>query len=189
MDITSNDTYSISTCWDVFLSFYGKDTRRNFISNLYFALDQAGVLTFRDDHALEKGEEISSGLVNAIKNSKMFVVVISENYARSPWCLNELVQILSCKRIKNQIVPVFYYVNPSDLRYLNGSFGEALQSQKGGHSVDTIDKWKSALAEIAEFSGYHLKNDTNVYVPLFVFVLRSLLYFLIITSATRGVFN
>ncbi|KAL8128041.1 hypothetical protein AgCh_014834 [Apium graveolens] len=98
--------------WDVFLSFYGNDTRKNFISHLYSALDQAGILTFRDDPALEKGQQISSGLLDAIRDSKMFVVVISDNYARSSWCLNELVEILGCKKAEHQVVPVFYYVDP-----------------------------------------------------------------------------
>ncbi|KAL8091690.1 hypothetical protein AgCh_034087 [Apium graveolens] len=147
--------------WDVFLSFYGKDTRRNFIAHLYFALDQAGILTFRDDPALEKGEEISSGLLKAIKDSKMFVVVLSEKYARSPRCLNELVEILSCNRTGNQVIPVFYHVDPSDLRHHKGAFGEALDYHGKRYSVDMIEKWKSALAKIAQLSGYHLKKDAD----------------------------
>ncbi|XP_063940599.1 disease resistance protein RUN1-like isoform X2 [Daucus carota subsp. sativus] len=144
--------------WDVFLSFRGEDTRTKFSAHLYHALDQAGIVTFRDDPALPKGEEISTGLRQAIRNSKMFVVVISENYADSSWCLDELVQILSCKRTKNQVIPVFYYVNPSDLRRHTGSFGVALKKHKKRHSVDKIDKWKSALTEIAALSGYHLEE-------------------------------
>ncbi|KAL8128239.1 disease resistance protein RPV1-like [Apium graveolens] len=147
--------------WDVFLSFYGKDTRKNFISHLYFALDQAGVQTFRDDPALEKGEAISLGLRNAIKSSKKFVVVISENYAHSSWCLDELVEILGCKKTDFQVIPIFYHVDPSHLRHQKGSFGEALDYHKKRYSGDMIDKWKSALAAIAELSGYHLKKDSN----------------------------
>ena len=150
-----NDVSS-SPLWDVFLSFYGKDTRRNFISNLYYALDQAGIVTFRDDPALPKGEKISSGLCHAIRTSKMFVVVISENYARSSWCLDELVEILSSKRKRNQVVPVFYYVNPSDLRHHKGSFGVALEKHKKRHSANRIEKWKLALAEIADLSGIRI---------------------------------
>ncbi|XP_063946462.1 disease resistance protein RPV1 [Daucus carota subsp. sativus] len=149
------------TSWDVFLSFYGKDTRRNFIANLYFSLDQAGIQTFRDDPSLEKGEEISKGLHNAIRSSNKFVVVISENYARSPWCLDELVEILDCKRTNTQVVPVFYYVNPSDLRHLRGSFREALDFHKKLYPVTKIKKWRSALAEISDLSGYTLKKDAD----------------------------
>ncbi|XP_017242520.1 disease resistance protein RUN1-like [Daucus carota subsp. sativus] len=158
---SSSSSPSPPIAWDVFLSFYGDDTRKTFTSHLYSALDQAGILTFRDDPALEKGQEISPGLCNAITDSKMFVVVISENYARSPWCLNELVEILSCKKTENQVVPVFYYVDPSDVRHQKGSFGDALDYHKKRYSPDIIDKWKSALYQTAELSGYHLKKHAN----------------------------
>ncbi|XP_074378551.1 uncharacterized protein LOC141720094 [Apium graveolens] len=159
----SSSSFSSPSSWDVFLSFYGKDTRRNFISHLYSALDQADIRTFMDDPQLEKGREISSGLLEAIQRSKMFVVVISENYARSSWCLNELVEILKCMGQQNHVVPVFYYVDPLELRHQKGSFGEAFQVHKTRYydDNDMIDKWKSALAQIAEISGYHLKKHAN----------------------------
>ncbi|KAL8128035.1 hypothetical protein AgCh_014828 [Apium graveolens] len=93
----------------------------------------------------------------------MFVVIISKNYARSPWCLKELADILSCKETENQVIPVFYYVDPSDVRHRKGSFGDALDYhyQTKRYSPDMIDEWKSALAQIAALSGYHLKKEAN----------------------------
>lgn len=138
----SSSSYSL---WDVFLSFAGKDTRKNFISHLYRALDEEGIETFMDDPELRKGEEISSGLLKAIHGSKMFVVVISENYASSSWCLNELVEILDCKRTKGRVViPVFCYIDPSIVRYQKGSFGEALERHKNRQPLDLVEKWISA---------------------------------------------
>ena len=171
---SSFSSSSPPSSWDVFLSFYGKDTRRNFTnftSHLYSALVHAGISTFMDDPELEKGGQISSGLLNAIRGSKIFVVVLSENYAHSRWCLNELVEILTCKRTSGcLVIPVFYYVDPSDPRYQKRSFGDALDHHKKHYSVDLIDKWRSALAEIAELSGYHLKTEANEYVPLIIFL-------------------
>ncbi|KAL8128283.1 hypothetical protein AgCh_015022 [Apium graveolens] len=170
-DITSNVQPTDPSCssssssappkWDVFLSFYGKDTRNTFTSHLYSALDQQGILTFRDDPALDKGQEISSALLEAIKQSKIFIVVLSENYARSPWCLNELVQILKCKTTQIQVIPVFYYVDPSDVRHQKGSFREALNGHRKRHSIDMIEKWTSAISEIAALSGHHLRKEAN----------------------------
>lgn len=115
-----------------------------------------------DEPVLRKGEEISRGLFYSIRGSKMSVVVLSENYARSKWCLNELVEILSCKRINGQmIIPVFYYVDPSDVRHYKGSFGEALRSQMSLHSEDVVEKWKFALSEIGKLKGYHLQKNAN----------------------------
>nr|XP_017242279.1 PREDICTED: TMV resistance protein N-like isoform X1 [Daucus carota subsp. sativus] len=147
--------------WDVFLSFHGKDTRSNFISHLYHALCQAGIQTFIDDHALEKGQEISSTLLDAIRKSNMFIIVLSENYASSRWCLDELAEILSCKRTEKQVVPVFYYVDPSDVRHQKGSFGKALDRHMKRYSNNMIVKWKSALFEIAKLSGHHLRSEAN----------------------------
>ncbi|KAH0733918.1 hypothetical protein KY285_009625 [Solanum tuberosum] len=45
--------------YDVFLSFRGEDTRRNFVSHLYNALDLRGIRTFKDDKRLEIGKSIS----------------------------------------------------------------------------------------------------------------------------------
>ena len=165
-DPSCSSSSSSAPMWDVFLSFHGKDTRSNFTSHLYHALDQAGILTFIDDHALEKGQEISSALLDAIRNSNMFIVVLSENYARSTWCLDELTEILSCNTTKNQVIPVFHYVDPSDVRHQKGSFGKALDYHKRRYSVDIIEKWKSALSEIAKLSGHHLRKEANQYVPL-----------------------
>ncbi|KAL8128312.1 hypothetical protein AgCh_015051 [Apium graveolens] len=157
----SSSSSSSPPTWDVFLSFYGKDTRNNFTSHLYSALDREGIVTFRDDPVLDKGHEISSGLLEAIKHSKIFIVVLSENYARSTWCLNELVQILKCKTTEIQVIPVFYYVDPSDVRHQRRIFREALNGHRKRHSVDMIEKWTSALSEIAELSGHHLRKEAN----------------------------
>lgn len=52
--------------YDVFLSFRGEDTRRNFTSPLYEALLQKKIETYID-YQLEKGDEIT--LIQAIKDS------------------------------------------------------------------------------------------------------------------------
>ncbi|KAL9437581.1 hypothetical protein AB3S75_023447 [Citrus x aurantiifolia] len=53
--------------YDVCLSFRGEDTRKNFTDHLYAALDQKGIIVFRDDKELETGESISPGLFEAIE--------------------------------------------------------------------------------------------------------------------------
>ncbi|KAL6205492.1 hypothetical protein ACLB2K_022751 [Fragaria x ananassa] len=104
----------ISYKHDVFLNFRGEDTRSNFTGHLYTALRNKGIKTFIDD-GLKRGEKISRALSKAINESRMSVIVFSESYAESPWCLDELVEILGCRESKRQMVrPVFYKVKPSD---------------------------------------------------------------------------
>jgi hypothetical protein len=88
--------------YDVFLSFRGEDTRMNFTDHLYHALRQKGICTFRDDEELRRGEDISHGTFKAINESRIAVVVLSENYASSRWCLDELMEILECRETKEQ---------------------------------------------------------------------------------------
>ncbi|KAM7466167.1 hypothetical protein LguiB_013729 [Lonicera macranthoides] len=78
--------------YDVFLSFRGEDTRRNFTDHLYDALTRAGIHTFRDDDQLPRGKHIPFQLMKAIEESRISIIIFSENYASSRWCLNELVK-------------------------------------------------------------------------------------------------
>ena len=93
--------------YDVFLSFRGEDTRRNFTSHLYDALSRKKIKTFIDNNELQKGDEISPALIKAIKESHASIVIFSENYASSKWCLNELKQILECKKYKELSYSIF----------------------------------------------------------------------------------
>ncbi|CAJ2640048.1 unnamed protein product [Trifolium pratense] len=122
--MSSSSAVVSSKKYDVFLSFRGEDTRRNFTSHLYDALSQKKVETYIDNNELEKGDEISPTLIKAIEESHVSIV-ISQNYALSKWCLNELKKILECKKYKEQIViPVFYYIDPSHMRKQTGSYNE-----------------------------------------------------------------
>ncbi|XP_059431361.1 TMV resistance protein N-like [Corylus avellana] len=141
---------------DVFLSFRGQDTRDNFTAHLCNALRQKGLLTYMDDK-LRGGEEISPALFKAINDSKIAIVVLSENYASSAWCLNELKEILECKEKYQQIVlPVFYKIDPSDVRHQKESFGKALAKHESRSKENTVESWKTALQKVANLSGYHL---------------------------------
>ncbi|XP_058200264.1 disease resistance protein RPV1-like [Rhododendron vialii] len=112
--------------YDVFLSFSGLDTRNNFTSHLLAALEQHGFHTFRDDTKLNRGENIGYELLKAIEESRISLVILSRNYAASRWCLDELVKIMECRETLQQIVvPIFYNVEPSDVRAQKGSLEEA----------------------------------------------------------------
>src|ERR1051325_797094 len=113
MDGTSGSSSShFRWSFDVFVSFRGEDTRSNFMSHLNMALRQRGINVFIDNK-LTRGEEISTSLLEAIEESKISIIIISENYALSSWCLDELEKIIMCNKKKGQVVvPVFYKVDP-----------------------------------------------------------------------------
>jgi hypothetical protein len=140
--------------YDVFLSFRGKDTRNNFTAHLRDALDRKGINTYIDSDDLTKGENIPRALVNAIEKSRISIVVLSQNYASSPSCLNELATILECKEKKGQIVqPVFYKVHPYEVRQSFAKLEEGTTDQMN------VQRWKTALAQVANLYGWHLDNN------------------------------
>ncbi|KAG5548016.1 hypothetical protein RHGRI_013645 [Rhododendron griersonianum] len=108
-----------------YLSFRGVDTRNRFTDHLYGALKREGLPTFRDEDELVRGEHIIPQIKKAIEGSRVSIIVLSKNYASSRWCLDELVMILKCRSSGHLVLPVFYDVDPSEVRKQTGSFEEA----------------------------------------------------------------
>ncbi|XP_068329118.1 disease resistance protein RPV1-like [Pyrus communis] len=146
--------------YDVFINFRGEDTRKGFVSHLNKALRHKPINTFIDSEELRKGDRLSE-LLTAIRESRLSLVVFSKNYAYSTWCLKELVEILECHHTKNQIVvPIFYEVDPSDIRKLEGSFGKAFDRHEG-HSnanMEEMRSWRSALTGASNISGWDSRS-------------------------------
>ncbi|KAM0066227.1 putative TIR domain, P-loop containing nucleoside triphosphate hydrolase [Helianthus debilis subsp. tardiflorus] len=144
--------------YDVFLSFSGEDTRKNFVDHLYDALQRHDIHTFKDDERLKQGKSINEQLLKSIEESKLFIIVFSKKYASSSWCLNELVKIMECQKSNDQIAyPVFYDVDPSEVRKQHGPVGEALAK----HTNIEMGKWIEALKEAANLSGWDLRNTAD----------------------------
>ena len=132
--------------YDVFLSFRGEDTRKGFTDHLYTALRQKGIDTFMDDQ-LRRGEQISPELLTAIENSRMSIIVFSDNYASSSWCLDELVKILDCVKVMgHKALPVFYKVDPSDVKKQKGCFAEAFAKHLQSMNKFTGRTWRNCTS-------------------------------------------
>ena len=142
--------------YDVFLSFRGEDTRKNFTSHLYGALCNQGFNTFIDKD-LQKGEEISMELVKAIESSMISIVVFSKSFASSTWCLKELVKIFECRSIGQWVLPIFYKVDPSEIRKQVGDYGIALaeHEEKFKDDIEKVQRWRKTLTEAANLNGFH----------------------------------
>ncbi|XP_040994396.1 disease resistance protein RPV1-like [Juglans microcarpa x Juglans regia] len=145
---------------DVFLSFYGKDTRKSFTDHLYVDLKRKGILIFRDDETLKRGKCISQQLLQAIQESQNAIVIFSPNYASSKWCLMELAEIVEweTKTKLITIIPIFYHVNPSDVREQRGTFADAFATHEKDPKVDIkeIDTWRNAFRKVANIVGEHI---------------------------------
>lgn len=165
--LSISDRYQGPWKHDVFLSFWGEDTRTTFTDHLYHALEDAGINVFRDHEGLWRGEDISSGLIDAIRGSRISVVIFSKNYAESSWCLEELATIMECRLESGQLVlPVFYDIDPLDVRKQTGSFMVAFYRHKQRFALekDKVARWKAAASEAGNLSGWDLRNTTNRFV-------------------------
>ncbi|KAG5575618.1 hypothetical protein H5410_055752 [Solanum commersonii] len=161
----SNSQYYTQWKYNVFLSFRGKDTRRNFTSHLYEGLDNRGIFTFLDNKRLENGDSIPQELLKAIKESQVALIIFSKNYATSRWCLNELVKIMECKEKENgeTVIPIFYDVDPSHVRNQNESFAVAFAEHELKYKDDVegmqkVQGWRNALSSAADLKGYDIRD-------------------------------
>ncbi|KAL4561648.1 hypothetical protein LXL04_033818 [Taraxacum kok-saghyz] len=156
--------------YDVYLSFRDLDTRHSFIYDLYEALIDANITTFLDDEEIETGGDLKPELESAIKASRASIIVLSKNYASSTWCLDELVLILEQHMLRQHgVIPIFYHVEPSDVRWQEGSFGDAMAKRKQTMEVETdadersqwavkMGRWNKALIEVANLKGKDVKG-------------------------------
>ncbi|KAI3803951.1 hypothetical protein L1987_32117 [Smallanthus sonchifolius] len=158
--------------YDVFLSFRGEDTRKTFTDHLYAALKQAGIRTFRDDDAMDRGKLLGPELKKAIRESAISIIVFSRDYASSKWCLDEVLTIIQEQErlsSKHEVVPVFYDVEPSDVRNQTGSFEEAfgeydnmieaeIEHQKKNEWLEKVKAWRVSLKKAESLTGMVLAN-------------------------------
>ncbi|CAI0437203.1 unnamed protein product [Linum tenue] len=171
MELTGSNAIASSSCspyslpvveYEVFLSFRGPDVRTTFADFLYRLLDRPKIRTFLDDEELRKGEMISPSLVKAIGESRIYIPILSPGYASSKWCLQELALML--ERYKQDegshiILPIFYLMEPRDVRHCKGSYEEALEQHRLKYGEETIRVWKDALEEVGQMTGWRVTES------------------------------
>ncbi|XP_027337257.1 disease resistance protein RML1A-like [Abrus precatorius] len=172
---TSNNAPRIK--YDVFVSFRGKDIRDNFLSHLIEAFPRKQIYAFVDDK-LERGDEISLSLLEAIEGSFISLIIFSEDYASSRWCLEELVKIVECREKYGQIIiPVFYNIDPTNVRHQKGSYENALAEHEKKYGLSKVQMWRHALTNSANLSGINsttFRNDAELLEDIINHVLKRL---------------
>ncbi|CAL9227083.1 unnamed protein product [Arabidopsis halleri] len=147
------DSSSRSWRFNVFPSFCGEDLRKTFLSHFLKELKRKGISTFIDNE-IKRSHSIAPELVQAIRDSRISVILLSKNYASSSWCLNELLEIISSKEeIGQTVMTVFYEVDPSHVRKQTGDFGKVFEETCVGKSVDVIQRWTRALIDVSNLAG------------------------------------
>ncbi|KAK8633092.1 hypothetical protein V6N13_013946 [Hibiscus sabdariffa] len=122
----------------------------------------------RDDPKLEAGEEIPPQLFRAIQQiqqSWCSIIVLSRTYALSSWCLEELAEIVKQKNEKgHKVFPIFYDVDPSDVRKQKEKVEEAFAKHQERYKEDKekILRWRNSLTQVANIKGWHLNNSSHL---------------------------
>ena len=160
----SSSAVPSSAAYDVFLNHRGPDVKKGFASHLYRRLLSYGLRVFLDQPELHRGDYFTPQIEDAIRSASVHVAIFSVGYVDSIWCLNELVQMLDSKA---PIIPVFYHVKPTELRWTLGkktSYAQALENLEGKpdlqtqrHDSTTIENWRNALSKVADISGFELE--------------------------------
>ncbi|PWA43608.1 toll/interleukin-1 receptor (TIR) domain-containing protein [Artemisia annua] len=125
-----------------------------------------GIYTYKDDEKIQKGKRISDDLIKSIEDSKFYIIVFSKNYACSSRCLEEVVKIMECQKMSEHTAyPVFYDVEPNEVRKQSGAVGKAFANHE---NEEAAGKLREALKEAADLAGWELKNTLDGHQARFI---------------------
>lgn len=164
---SSTAAQSYSNQWyHVFISRCGVDVKKTFARSLYLRLLDTGLKAFLDQEELQRGYDFPSQLKHFIATASVHVAILSPGYAKSYWCLQELLMMLETNA---PIIPVFYRVKPAEVRWTKrGKYAEALEELanktdegKLRYDSNTIEKWRKALSKVADIIGFEAPETCN----------------------------
>ncbi|KAH9288997.1 hypothetical protein KI387_033114 [Taxus chinensis] len=148
---------------DVFINHRGCDVKGTLATTIYHTLNRMGFRVFLDVEMIELGAFLPITIQEAMRTSLLHIAIFSPSYAQSPWCLAELTYML---KTGATVIPVFYHVQPVDLRWVaqgKGIYAEAfsVHEQKGRYSLENLEQWKMALHTVSFHMGYTLNSDED----------------------------
>ncbi|KAH9292157.1 hypothetical protein KI387_042656 [Taxus chinensis] len=150
-----------STRLDVFINHCGTDVSHTLATIIRNTLHGIGLRVFLDEAALEIGDVISTQIQHEIHSASLHIAIFYPNYAHSSWCLQELSLMLTSG---TKIIPVFFHVDPSDLRWVDqgkGIYADAFNhhEKQGRYTSQKLQEWKMALQTVSFHSGCVINNN------------------------------
>lgn len=108
---------SVSHNWEyrVFPSFCEEEISRGFFGYFKKEFERKGIKLF-----IDRRESFGPGLIEAIRRSRIAIVILSKHYASSTLRLDELVEIMKCREecwINKRHWPLLYNVNTMTLGF------------------------------------------------------------------------
>ncbi|KAF8087783.1 hypothetical protein N665_0567s0008 [Sinapis alba] len=126
---------------------------------MYKELEAKGIQTFKDDKELVCGCLIAPELVQAIKGSRIAIVVVSATYPASLWCHEELVKILKLEKEGFlTLVPIFYEVDPCQVRRQTREVVKQFKKHEKRNSKERVKSWRNVLKRLTILSGEYSRG-------------------------------
>ncbi|KAG5385552.1 hypothetical protein IGI04_037022 [Brassica rapa subsp. trilocularis] len=144
--------------WDIFLSFQ-RDRNHSFTDRLYEALIKAHVRV-RNGDVGRKDQKLGPSLDDAMEDSVAFIVILSPDYAKSRWCLDELAKLCDLRAsLGRPILPIFYEVDPWHFRK-QSPFEKDFEEHAKRFGEEEIERWRGAMNVVGHISGYVYREDS-----------------------------
>ncbi|XP_027906898.1 TMV resistance protein N-like [Vigna unguiculata] len=157
----ASSTSKLPHMYDVLINFNGEDIHRKFVSHLDSVLSAAGLTTFLHHQNAVNDMDIQQPILNLCR---VAIVVFTKTYSQSAWCLHQLQQIIEWhKTYYRHVLPVYYEIQPSDVRLQTEDFGKDLKATaQQTFSAQQLEHgrsmWSHALSKTAEFFGWDESN-------------------------------
>jgi len=160
MELASSSS-KLPQMYDVLINFSGEDIQRKFVSHLDSVLSSVGFTTFLHHQNAVESTDLEPPILNLCR---VAIVVFTKTYSESAWCLHQLQQIIQWHQTYcRQVLPVYYEIEPSDVRLQKGDFGKAFkatahQTFSGQQLEHAMSRWSHALTKAATLFGWDESN-------------------------------
>ncbi|KAH7431139.1 hypothetical protein KP509_08G032100 [Ceratopteris richardii] len=147
--------------YDVFICHWQVDTQLNAVTVLRGIFLSKGIIPFVVGYGKNDGvSELNPDIVKAIQNSKVYVIFLSQNFATSKRCLEEVAYIMHIRGTSDAsrtptFLPVFYDVKPSTVRYQKANYD---LNKVEGSTQEQRNGWATALHELSKLHGLEYKT-------------------------------
>ncbi|XP_031500947.1 disease resistance protein RPV1-like isoform X2 [Nymphaea colorata] len=150
--------------FDVFLSFTREgDLLNGFTEGLCAGLKQRGVRASfgEQEKSLDDAVDQKAGAaLREIEVSDIFLPIFSRGFADSKLRLTQVAEMVERRRL---ILPVFYDVEPRQVRNQKGPFETAFRKHEESQDLDEkmVERWRAALREVGETKGYDMQTEAD----------------------------
>ena len=140
------------------------ETKRKLVGHIKARLKRSSLHVFVD-YELEKGGESWRTVLESLRRAQRVLVVLSPDFERSPWCLEELWTATQSISFSNVVLPVFYDREPGDvdsakLRLTWREYNSTCPGQSHMRDV-LLQRWHKALKDVSGLSSWVFKSKTE----------------------------